>query len=213
MAEVTLIDALTMAMAWEMEHDDRVVVLGEDVSASMAVFFVPLPGCKKIRRRESAGHAFGRGHDCWRLHRTGSPGNVAGCRNPVYGLYLPDGRSNYQSCRPNAESNARSVDMPDGATRALRRWYPRTRAPFGKYRALFAHMPGVRVVIPSSPTVPMVYCWPLFATRIRSSSWNRNESTDLNKQEVEDNGKALPMDVCYILKRRELMSRWLPGVR
>ena len=34
MAEVTLIDALTMAMAWELEHDSRVVVLGEDVGVN-----------------------------------------------------------------------------------------------------------------------------------------------------------------------------------
>ena len=38
MAEVTLIDAVTMAMAWELEHDERVVVLGEDVGVNGGVF-------------------------------------------------------------------------------------------------------------------------------------------------------------------------------
>ena len=34
MARVTLIEAVTMALAWEMEHDDRVIVLGEDVGVN-----------------------------------------------------------------------------------------------------------------------------------------------------------------------------------
>jgi pyruvate dehydrogenase E1 component beta subunit len=38
MAEVTLIDAVTMALAWELEHDPRVVVLGEDVGVNGGVF-------------------------------------------------------------------------------------------------------------------------------------------------------------------------------
>jgi len=42
MAEVTLIDALTMAMAWELEHDPDVVILGE----STVAYFVRPPDCK-----------------------------------------------------------------------------------------------------------------------------------------------------------------------
>jgi pyruvate dehydrogenase E1 component beta subunit len=38
MADVTMIDAITMAMAWELEHDDRVIVLGEDVGVNGGVF-------------------------------------------------------------------------------------------------------------------------------------------------------------------------------
>ena len=38
MAEVLLIDALTMAMAWELEHDPSVVILGEDVDINGGVF-------------------------------------------------------------------------------------------------------------------------------------------------------------------------------
>ena len=38
MAEVTLIDAVTMAMAWELEHDPEVVILGEDVGVNGGVF-------------------------------------------------------------------------------------------------------------------------------------------------------------------------------
>ena len=38
MAEVTLIDAVTMAMAWELEHDPDVIILGEDVGVNGGVF-------------------------------------------------------------------------------------------------------------------------------------------------------------------------------
>lgn len=38
MADVTLIDAVTMAMAWELEHDPNVIILGEDVGVNGGVF-------------------------------------------------------------------------------------------------------------------------------------------------------------------------------
>ena len=38
MPKVTMIDAIAMAQAWEMEHDPSVVVLGEDVGKSGGVF-------------------------------------------------------------------------------------------------------------------------------------------------------------------------------
>ena len=38
MAKVALIEAITMAMAWEMEHDDSVMILGEDVGVNGGVF-------------------------------------------------------------------------------------------------------------------------------------------------------------------------------
>jgi pyruvate dehydrogenase E1 component beta subunit len=38
MAEVNLIEAVNMALAWELAHDDSVVVLGEDVGVNGGVF-------------------------------------------------------------------------------------------------------------------------------------------------------------------------------
>jgi 2-oxoisovalerate dehydrogenase E1 component beta subunit len=37
-AAITLIEAITQAMAWEMRHDDSVLVLGEDVGVNGGVF-------------------------------------------------------------------------------------------------------------------------------------------------------------------------------
>ena len=38
MASVAMVEAVTMALAWELEHDDSVVVLGEDVGINGGVF-------------------------------------------------------------------------------------------------------------------------------------------------------------------------------
>jgi pyruvate dehydrogenase E1 component beta subunit len=66
--------------------------------------------------------------------------------------------------------------------------------------ALFAHMPGIRVVIPSSPS----RAYGLLLAAIRDPDpvifLEPKRIYRLHKQEVEDNGKALPMDVCYILR-------------
>jgi Pyruvate/2-oxoglutarate dehydrogenase complex, dehydrogenase (E1) component, eukaryotic type, beta subunit len=65
---------------------------------------------------------------------------------------------------------------------------------------MFAHIPGLRVVIPSSPLRayglllaaihdpdPVVFLEPIRIYR-------------LAKQEVTDHGEALPLDVCYVLR-------------
>ncbi len=66
--------------------------------------------------------------------------------------------------------------------------------------ALFAHMPGIRVVIPSSPS----RAYGLLLAAVRDPDpvvfLEPKRIYRLNKQEVEDNGKALPLDVCYILR-------------
>jgi pyruvate dehydrogenase E1 component beta subunit len=85
------------------------------------------------------------------------------------------------------------------------------RAPFGggihapehhseSTEALFAHMPGVRVVIPSSPG----RAYGLLLAAIRDPDpvvfLEPKRIYRLQKQEVEDDGKALPLDTCYILR-------------
>jgi pyruvate dehydrogenase E1 component beta subunit len=88
------------------------------------------------------------------------------------------------------------------------------RAPFGggihapehhseSTEALFAHMPGIRVVIPSSPR----RAYGLLLAAIRDPDpvvfLEPKRIYRLQKQEVEDNGKALPLDTCYILREGE----------
>ena len=85
------------------------------------------------------------------------------------------------------------------------------RAPFGggihapehhseSTEALFAHIPGLRVVIPSSPS----RAYGLLLAAIRDPDpvvfLEPKRIYRLNKEEVEDNGEDLPLDVCYVLR-------------
>jgi pyruvate dehydrogenase E1 component beta subunit len=200
MAEVSLIDALTMAMAWELEHDSRVVILGEDVGVNGGVF------------RATAGLQKRFGDD--RVYDTPlAEGMIAGVS---IGMAV-------QGMRPIAEIQFMGFIYPtvDQIINHAGRMRNRTRgrlscpmvlrAPYGggihapeqhseSTEALFAHMPGVRVVIPSSPS----RAYGLLLAAVRDPDpvvfLEPKRIYRLNKQEVEDNGKALPLDVCYILR-------------
>ena len=85
------------------------------------------------------------------------------------------------------------------------------RAPFGggihapehhseSTESIFAHVPGLRVVIPSSPA----RAYGLLLAAIREPDpvifLEPNRLYRLNKEEVEDNGEDLPLDVCFVLR-------------
>ena len=85
------------------------------------------------------------------------------------------------------------------------------RAPYGggihapehhseSMEALFAHIPGIRVVIPSSP----LKAYGLLLAAIRNPDpvlfLEPKRIYRLIKQEVPDNGEALPLDKCFIVK-------------
>jgi pyruvate dehydrogenase E1 component beta subunit len=203
MPDVTLIDAVTMAMAWELEHDPRVVVLGEDVGVNGGVF------------RATAGLQARFGAD--RVQDTPlAEGMIAGIS---IGMAA-------QGMRPVAEIQFMGFIYPtvDQMINHAGRLRNRTRgrlscpmvlrAPFGggihapehhseSTEALFAHMPGIRVVIPSSPA----RAYGLLLAAIRNPDpvvfLEPKRIYRLNRQRVEDNGKALPLDVCYILREGE----------
>ncbi|MBA3563128.1 MAG: alpha-ketoacid dehydrogenase subunit beta, partial [Gammaproteobacteria bacterium] len=150
-AKVTLIDAVTMALGWEMEHDERVIVLGEDVGVNGGVF------------RATAGLQERFGRD--RVQDT--PLAEAMIAGMSIGLAA-------QGMRPVAEIQFMGFIYPavDQMISHAGRMRHRTRgrlscpmvlrAPFGggihapehhseSTEAIFAHIPGIRVVIPSSP--------------------------------------------------------------
>ncbi|NNF50838.1 MAG: alpha-ketoacid dehydrogenase subunit beta [Gammaproteobacteria bacterium] len=200
MARVTLIEAVTMALAHEMERDDRVVVLGEDVGVNGGVF------------RATAG--LQQRFDKQRVWDTPlAEGMIAGMS---VGMAA-------QGMRPVAEIQFMGFIYPavDQMISHAGRMRHRTRgrlscpmvlrAPFGggihapehhseSTEALFAHMPGIRVVIPSSPA----RAYGLLLAAIRNPDpvvfLEPKRIYRLAKQEVEDDGEALPLDVCYTLR-------------
>jgi 2-oxoisovalerate dehydrogenase E1 component beta subunit len=203
MPRITLIEAVTMALAWEMEHDDRVVVLGEDVGVNGGVF------------RATAGLQQRFGPD--RVMDT--PLAEAMIAGMSIGMAV-------QGMRPVAEIQFMGFIYPtvDQMINHAGRFRNRTRgrlhvpmvlrAPFGggihapehhseSTEALFAHMPGIRVVIPSSPR----RAYGLLLAAIRDPDpvvfLEPKRIYRLQKQEVEDNGQALQLDTCYILREGE----------
>ena len=200
MANVTLIDALNMAMAWEMAHDDSVVVLGEDVGVNGGVF------------RATAGlqERFGKERV---LDTPLAEALIAGIS---IGMAA-------QGLKPIAEIQFSGFIYPtvDQMINHAGRLRSRTRgrlnvpmvlrAPSGggihapehhseSNEAMFAHMPGIRVVIPSSPA----RAYGLLLASIRSPDpvvfLEPTRMYRMNKQAVEDDGEALPLDTCFILK-------------
>jgi pyruvate dehydrogenase E1 component beta subunit len=201
MAEITLIDAVTMALAWELEHDPRVVVLGEDVGVNGGVF------------RATAGLQSRFGVD--RVQDTPlAEGMIAGVAigMAAQGM-IPVPEIQFMGfIYPTVDQIINHAGRMRNRTRGRLSCPMVLRAPYGggihapehhseSTEALFAHMPGVRVVIPSSPA----RAYGLLLAAIRDPDpvvfLEPKRIYRLNKQNVEDNGKALPLDVCYTLRQ------------
>ena len=200
MAKITMIEAINRAHAWEMTHDPTVVVLGEDVGLNGGVF------------RATAGLQEQFGKD--RVQDTPlAEGMIAG---------MSIGMAT-QGLKPVAEIQFMGFLYPalDQIGNHMARMRNRTRGrltcpvvmrmPHGggihapehhseSLETLLAHHPGIRVVCPSSPARayglllaairdpdPVMFLEPIRLYR-------------LVKQEVVDDGQALPLDVCFRLR-------------
>jgi len=200
MAEITLVEAVNMAMARALADDENVVVFGEDVGANGGVF----------RATEGLQKKFG----SERVMDTPLAETV------ITGMAIGMAA---QGLRPVLEIQFMgfiysSVDQViNHAARLRNRTRGRItvpmvlRAPFGggihapehhseSTEAMFAHMPGLRVVIPSSPA----RAYGLLLAAIRDPDpvifLEPKRIYRMMKQEVPDDGEALPLDVCFQLR-------------
>lgn len=200
MAELTLIDAVTAALDWELGHDESVVVLGEDVGVNGGVF--------------RATNGLQRKHGEDRVIDT--PLAEAMIAGMAVGMAA-------EGLKPIAEIQFMGFIYPavdqliNHAARLRNRTRGRLscpmvlRAPFGggihapehhseSTEAMFAHMPGLRVVIPSSPA----RAYGLLLAAIRDPDpvvfLEPKRIYRLARQEVANDGAALPLDVCYTLR-------------
>jgi 2-oxoisovalerate dehydrogenase E1 component beta subunit len=197
---ITLIEAVTMALAHELERDDSVVILGEDVGVNGGVF----RATAGLQQRFGAERV---------LDTPLDETTIAGL---TVGLAT-------QGMKPVAEAQFDGFVYPmlDHIACHAARFRNRTRGrmscpmvlriPWGggirapehhseANEAIFTNIPGIRVVMPSSPH----RAYGLLLAAIRDPDpviWFEPKRIYRQyKEDVVDDGEALPLDVCYVLR-------------
>jgi len=200
MPQVALIEAVTMALAYELTHDPSVVILGEDVGVNGGVF------------RATVGL-----QDRFGPERViDTPLDETTIAGVTVGLAA-------QGMKPLAEAQFDGFVYPmvdhiiSHAARLRHRTRGRMhcpmvlRVPWGggirapehhseANEAIFTNVPGLRVVIPSSPS----RAYGLLLAAIRDPDpviyFEPKRIYRQYKEEVADDGEALPLDVCFVLR-------------
>jgi pyruvate dehydrogenase E1 component beta subunit len=200
MSEITLVEAVTQALAHELDADDSVVVLGEDVGANGGVF----RATAGLQQRFGSARVF----------------DTPLAETLIAGMSIGLAA---QGLKPVAEMQFMGFIYPaidqllNHASRLRNRTCGRMscplvlRSPMGagihapehhseSTETLFAHIPGLRVVIPSSPA----RAYGLLLAAIRDPDpvvfLEPTRLYRLAKEEVPDTGDALPLDVCFVLR-------------
>jgi pyruvate dehydrogenase E1 component beta subunit len=200
LTKVTMVEAIAMAHAWEMDHDPSVVVLGQDVGANGGVF------------RATAGlqQRFG----AQRVQDT--PLAEAAIAGLSIGMAA-------QGLKPVAEIQFMGFIYPalDQIVNHLSRMRHRTRGrlscpvvirtPHGggihapehhseSTESMLCHVPGLRVLCPSSPA----RAYGLLLAAIRDPDpvifLEPARLYRAVRQDVDDDGRALPLDECFVLR-------------
>ncbi|HEY8137183.1 MAG TPA: alpha-ketoacid dehydrogenase subunit beta [Methylocystis sp.] len=198
MAELTLVEAVNLALAHEMERDLDVLLLGEDIGVNGGVF----------RATNGLIARFGRERV---IDTPLAEGAIAGVAIGMAAMGL----------KPVAEIQFSGFIYPcidqmiNHASRLRHRTRGRLtcpmvlRSPCGagihapehhseSPEAMFAHMPGLRVVAPSSPA----RAYGLLLAAIRDPDpvvfLEPTRLYRLFRQEVLDDGEALPLDACFV---------------
>ena len=199
-AAITLIEAITQALAWELRNDDSVVVLGEDVGVNGGVF------------RATAGLQAQFGAERV-LDTPLDETTIAGLTVGMAAMGM----------KPVAEAQFDGFMYPmvDHIICHAARFRYRTRGrltcpmvlrvPWGggirapehhseANESIFTNVPGLRVVMPSSPA----RAYGLLLAAIREPDpviyFEPKRIYRQYKEVVPDDGEALPLDVCYVLR-------------
>ncbi|MFT6218814.1 MAG: pyruvate dehydrogenase E1 component beta subunit [Cycloclasticus pugetii] len=200
MNEWTMIDAVNRAMANQMRVNDNIVVLGEDIGANGGVF----RATDKLQKEFGSKRVF----------------DTPLAESAIVGMSI--GMAS-QGLIPIVEIQFMgfiysAIDqILNHAARLRNRTRGRLscpmviRAPFGggihapehhceSTEALFAHIPGLRVVIPSSPA----RAYGLLIAAIQDPDpllfLEPKRIYRDGKQAIKDNGQPLPLDTCFVLR-------------
>ncbi len=201
MSEMTLVEAIATALSYEMKQDDSVIVMGEDVGKDGGVFRATLGLLDEFGPERV-------------LDTPLAESMIAGL---AVGMAV-------EGLKPVAEFQFMGFIYPaiDQIINHAARMRNRTRGrlscpivfrtPFGagihapehhseSTEALFAHIPGLRVVVPSSPA----RAYGLLLASIRDPDpvifLEPSRLYRYAKQKVTNDGKALPLDKCFTLRQ------------
>ena len=200
MAEVHLVEAVNLALAYEMAHDASVVLLGEDIGVNGGVFRATVGlqarfGAERVidtplAETAIAGAAIG----------MAAEGLKPVAEIQFTGFIYPtlDQIINHASRLRHRTRGRLTCPMvlrsPCGA--GIHAPEHHSESP----EALFAHVPGLRVVIPSSPA----RAYGLLLAAIRDPDpvifLEPTRLYRLFKQDVNNDGEALPLDVCFVVR-------------
>jgi pyruvate dehydrogenase E1 component beta subunit len=199
MAECTLVEAVNLALARALTDDPNVVVLGEDVGVNGGVFRATVGLQQRFGERVM---------------------DTPLAENLIAGVAVGMAA---EGLRPVAEIQFSGFIYPaidqlvNHASRLRNRTRGRLscplvlRAPCGggihapehhseSNEAMLAHIPGLRVVIPSSPA----RAYGLLLAAIRDPDpvvfLEPSRIYRAFREEVADSGEALPLDVCFVLR-------------
>ncbi len=198
--DLTLVEAVNLALHHAMKHDDSVVMLGEDIGVNGGVF----------RATVGLQQAFGQQRVMdTPLAETLIAGTAIGMA--VHGLKPVMEIQFMGFIFPAMEQLVTHAARMRNRTRGRLHCPMVIRAPFGggihapehhseSTEALFAHIPGIRVVIPSSPK----RAYGLLLSAIDSPDpvlfLEPKRIYRAVKQPIADDGERLPLDRCFILR-------------
>jgi pyruvate dehydrogenase E1 component beta subunit len=200
MALVTLVEAINLALKREMEHDSAVVVLGEDVGVDGGVFRATLGLIERygpervidtpLAEALIAGMTIGMAVEGLKP--------VAEIQFSGFGYTTIDQVLNHAGRMRHRTQGRLScpmvLRMPCGA--GIHAPEHHSESP----EAMFAHIPGIRVVYPSSPR----RAYGLLLAAIRDPDpvvfLEPTRLYRLFKEEVADDGAALALDACHTVR-------------
>jgi len=200
MAEINLVEAVNLALAHALDHDPDVLLLGEDIGVNGGVF----RATAGLQARFGAARV---------MDTPLAEGGIVGAAIGMAAMGL----------KPVAEIQFTGFIYPavDHIINHAGRMRHRTRgrlscpmvvrSPCGagihapehhseSPEAMFAHMPGIRVVVPSSPARAYGLLLAAIADPDPVIFLEPTRLYRLFRQEVADDGAALPLDTCFTLR-------------
>jgi len=200
MADVNLVEAVNMALAHALEHDSSVVLMGEDIGVNGGVFRATVGLQARFGPQRVIDSP---------LAETALAGTAIGMAamglRPVVeiqfsGFIYPalDHVLNHAARLRNRTRGRLSCPMvirsPSGG--GIHAPEHHSENP----EALFTQIPGLRVVVPSSPA----RAYGLLLAAIRDPDpvmfFEPTKLYRVFRQPVEDDGQALPLDTCFLLR-------------